>query len=240
MRTHCVCRTLTAYDIRIAQSYQEMAGTDPRRDRGGVLGVFAAALLHRRHAGSRDICIALSAAGRPRDVRERGDGGRGGPDLAAVARPPPRAAPPGWAGLRLHGDPGGPVRDGDRGGHAVRSVPGREQCLPGLAMAMVHGQRLSGGAAAALRRPSASDGSERDAGAVHHHQPDLDAGAVHCPAPIAGQPLWRQRGTLSVVRGRPGCLVGLDGSLPGRAAVVESETSSGAVVNFPANGHAAG
>ena len=67
----------------------------------------------------------------------------------------------------------------DRGGDAVRPVPGRQQCLPGVAVAVVHDQRLPRRASAALCRPSAPHGPQRRACAVDHHQPDLDAGAVH-------------------------------------------------------------
>ena len=77
-----------AYDIR-TEPKAALAGARPGRDRAGLPGFLTAALLHRRHPRARDIRVALSAAGGPRDVRERGDGVRGGADLAGTAPSPP-------------------------------------------------------------------------------------------------------------------------------------------------------
>src|ERR1700738_515998 len=90
----------SAYGIRIVSSEQEMARPSARRCRRRILDLLASAVFHRRDARARDVCIALSAAGGPRHVRQRGDGDGGGADLARTARAPPCPAPAGRGGGR--------------------------------------------------------------------------------------------------------------------------------------------
>jgi hypothetical protein len=167
-----------------------MARPCSRRGRRRVPGVLASAPLDGRHAGAVDVRIALSTAVRPCDVRQRRDGDRGGADLARSARHETRPAPADRAGLRVHGDPRRDVRDGDRGGHTVRPVPGRQQSIPRVAVAVVHDQWLPCRAATTVRAAPASHGPQRDAGVVHHHQPDLGPGVGDHMRAVAGQRLW--------------------------------------------------
>ena len=66
-----------------------MVGPGPGHDRAGLPGFLAAALRRRRHPRAGHVRAALSAVGRVRDVRERGDGVRSRADLAGTAPSPP-------------------------------------------------------------------------------------------------------------------------------------------------------
>ena len=198
-----------AYDIRIPVA-EAMAGARPRRDRPGLPGFLAAALLHRRHPRARDIRVALSAAGGPRHVRERGDGVRGGADLAGTAPSPPgRCTAASVGSTCCTAIPAACARwSSARRPRSDRSWPSAMCCWRPCGC----GSRstATSPAGSAVRLTPAPHGPQRDACAVHHHQPHLDSDPLHHAAPVAGQRIWRERGALPVGGRRRRSLAGLD------------------------------
>ena len=184
--------------------------------------------------------VALSAAGGPCHVRERGDGVRGGADLAGAASSPPRPAPPRGAGLRVHRDPGRGVCDGHRRGDARsgRSWPSAMCCW----------RRCGCGSPSTAISPVATGGSQRTAGtwcSARHSRcrsSPTASGLRYCSSRCTRCRTVSLAATRSTSLGRRGHrrLARLDGPDVRRATVADAQTGNAAVVNFSASAYIAG